>query len=387
MRRALAVMIALSASRARAELPPLADRAYAIDLYDGAALGSARIVGMGGAATATAEGSAGAVVNPAAVAVRAATSTDRFDWDFHLDAQRAIGSSDLDNNGLAPGAGSSLATFGLAGLWREWGLGAVATTQTTALPGDGDAALTAEATRGRLTLARTFGAAEAVTAGVAIDVGTFAIARADGAAPALFSLTGSGLAAGAVWRAPAGDWRVGGAASLPIAGTQVDAIGCDPLACVGRILPEEVRAPWRLALGGARRWGPTRWNTWRAARFRDERAVMVAADLVLSGPTPRGRGLEAFGLGLAQRSGANVVLSARVGAEWEAVPGHVRVRAGAYWEPGRFADVGGRAHVTAGLEVGAIELDLWGRRRLRASLTGDVAPRYLSASASVGFWH
>lgn len=374
------------AAPARADLPPITSRAYAIDLYDGAALGSARIVGMGGAATASADGSAGAIVNPAAVAVRPATSTDRFDWGFHLDAQRAIGSSDLDNNGLAPGAGSSLTTVGLVGLWREWGLGAIATTQTTALPSAGaGAAIEAQATRGRVSVARTFGADEAITAGVAIDVGTFTIARVDGAAD-LFTITGSGLAAGAVWRRPRGDWRIGGAASLPIAGATVNALGCDPMACAGRILPEEVRAPWRLATGVARRWGPTPWNTWRHARFRDERAVLVAIDVVISGPTPRGRGLEAFGLGLAQRSGANVVVSARAGAEWEAVPGHVRVRGGAYWEPGRFAGVGGRAHATAGVEVGAIDFHLWGQRRLRASLTGDLAPRYLSAGVSVGFW-
>lgn len=57
-------VLSLFAGGARAQaLEPLKTRDYTIDLYQGAALGSLRVVGMGGTAVATAEGSAGAIAN------------------------------------------------------------------------------------------------------------------------------------------------------------------------------------------------------------------------------------------------------------------------------------------------------------------------------------
>jgi hypothetical protein len=69
------------------------------------------------------------------------------------------------------------------------------------------------------------------------------------------------------------------------------------------------------------------------------------------------------------------------------VPGKVRVRGGTYWEPGRFVGVGGRPHLTAGVELGFLDFNFFGARRLRLSVTGDLARRYGNAGLSVGFWH
>ena len=88
-----------------------------------------------------------------------------------------------------------------------------------------------------------------------------------------------------------------------------------------------------------------------------------------------------------QATGQHVGVSPRVGAEFEWLPGRLRVRAGSYWEPARFADVNGRIHATLGIEARAFEFSLFGPRRGRITLTGDVASRYNNVGLSVGFWH
>ena len=383
MRGALALIVVAAAARpVRADLPPLdPNGTYAIDLYDGAALGSARIVGMGGAAIGTAEGSAGTIANPAGAAVRPATSTSTFDWDWHLDGQQAIYTSDLDNNGRDTSGGARLATFGLLGNYGPWALAILATTQTTDFDPLGDHS--ANTTRARLAIARAWDG-DQWTVGVAFDPSSFDLQQGNARA---FSITGIALSAGGVWRQPRGNWRAGLTASLPVNGTTVTNDCGAAGSCGLVVLPTRVEAPWQIGAGVAYRWGVSAWNQRIAADFRDEQAVLVAADVIVTGGVQAGYGLEAFGEGLAQRSGENPVVSVRAGAEWELLPGHLRVRGGAYWEPGRFADVGGRPHVTLGLEGGALEFRLWGRWRLRASVTGDLAPRYGTVSLSLGFWH
>jgi hypothetical protein len=377
------LVVMLAAAPARADLPPLDPNAdYAIDAYSGAALGTARIVSMGGAAIANAEGSAGTVANPAAAAVRPATSTSRFDWDWHLDGQQAIYASDLDNNGRDRGGGAQLATFGILLAWRSWAVALVTTTQSTELGGAAQT-IDASASRARFAIAHAL-AGDEVTIGLAIDGGTFSLARGDGIErTTLFELSGSGaLAGGAVWREPYGNWRAGMSASLPVTSSKAQ-VDCDSCG----VLPARVVAPGQVGVGVAYRWGDTPWNQLVVGDFRDERAVTVAADLIASGWVANGIGLEAFGEGLEQRSGERIAVSARAGVEWEVTPGKARVRGGVYWEPGRFEGVGGRPHLTLGLEVGGLEFHFLGRHRLRVSLTADLAPRYGTASLSLGFWH
>jgi hypothetical protein len=71
----------------------------------------------------------------------------------------------------------------------------------------------------------------------------------------------------------------------------------------------------------------------------------------------------------------------------EVMPGRLRLRGGAYWEPGRFDGVAGRAHATFGIDLRVLAFQLWGERRGRISLTGDVAARYGNLAVSIGFWH
>ncbi len=380
----VAVALAWPVAAAAQELPPITDREFALDAYDGVAIGSIRIVGMGGAALATAEGSAGTLLNAAAPAVRPATSTAGWDWDFHLDALSSTGTSDHDNSGRAGTDSTTITTFGLAGVLGDWGLAVVGTTLGGSSPGLTGERLDVSLARAKLALARTF-RNEAYTAGVALRVGTFSLTST--AAGELFSITGSSLELGGMWRPYRGDARVGLAAALPVTGTQVDTSACDPMACAGHVLPERMTVPWQVAIGAAYRLAPTRWNQWVGGDFRDERSVLFAADLVLTGAVADGAGLEAFGRGELQRSGRSVVVSPRLGAEYEWLPGRLRLRAGTYWEPARLAGSAGRVHGTAGLEVRWLQFALWGQRRLRLSFTFDGARRYQNGGVSVGFWH
>jgi hypothetical protein len=382
---ALTLTMITSAGTAAAEDPvPITHRDWALDLYRGTALGSVRIVGMGGVQVALAEGSAGTLANPAGPAVRKATSTGKYDWDWHLDAMEAVYASDFDNNGLVDdGRTSTTASAGLAGMYYSWGTAIVVTTQRERLAEADGGELSAIATVGKFAVANTFGD-ETWTAGLAVRVGTLTLAKTQ----SLFSITGAGLEAGALYRPYGEDLRLGATASLPVTGEDVDIAACDPLDCEGHILPERVAVPLELAVGGAWRFGPTTWNQFVGGKFRDERALIVAADVRVVGPVAGGMGLEAFSRDLLQKSGRRMSFGANLGAEWEALPGRLRLRGGTYWEPGRFVDVRGRPHLTAGVEVGFFTFRFWWNKkyRLRLGVTGDFAPRYGNAGLSFGFW-
>jgi hypothetical protein len=195
------------------------------------------------------------------------------------------------------------------------------------------------------------------------------------------------LEAGALWRPSGKDLRVGGRLSLPVS-PGITPSGCDPLDCLGYILPEAIEFPWSAGAGVAWRRGPTRWNSIVPGDWRDERALVLAADLLITGGTHHGAGLEAFLDHQRQPSGRHVVASVRAGAEYEWKPGWFRVRGGSYWEPGRFEGVGGRLHITAGFDVRFWSFSLFDDHyRLRLSLAADGAARYTNGLLSLGFWH
>jgi hypothetical protein len=388
--------VAASAGTARGQdYPDITDRDYGLDLYTGGAIGSVRIVGMGGTTIAVGEGSPGTIANPAAAAVRRTTSQGNWDWDFHLDGMSEIYQSDFDNNGFTGthAFDTTIGSAGLAGMLEGFGLAVVGTWATTQIdadanPATGDDVLEARATQVKMALAKEFLRQE-WTVGVGLRLGTFEIVRAEGARrTGLFSISGGGLEAGGLWRPPMTDWRVGASISFPVTGTSPEIQGCDPMDCEGYILPERIEVPWVIAGGVAYRWAPTRWNQRLPTIYRDERAVLLAADVVLTGAVPDAYGLEKFGEKQLQPSGRSTVVSVRAGAEYEALPGRLRVRGGSYWEPGRFADVDGRIHGTLGLEVSLFQFKVWRwTYRLRISGTGDVAVRYFNVGASIGFWH
>jgi hypothetical protein len=379
--RAASFVAVLAAAPAAADpLPPVTSRNYAIDLYDGVALGNSATIAMGGASAANAFGSSGTLVNPSASAIRRTTDIDEWSWDYHLDYLNAALSADYDNNGqVTSGSGLAALTLGLGLRWRDWGVAATGTSQSA--PVD---MLTGTATRIQVAIAKWFPATD-IAIGVATDIAQFTVQRA-GELP-LFTIQGGGVEAGASWVPGGENFRVGATATSRIVGGTVVAQNCDPNNCDGFILPDQVEAGWRVVAGGAYRWGPEAWNQLVAGTFRDERALTVVSDLVITGSVPNGYGLEAFGEHELQRSGKHASYSLRGGVEYEWLPGRLRVRGGSYWEPGRFDGVGGRLHGTFGIEVRALAFNAWGPRRGRITLTSDVAERYRNIGVSIGFWH
>lgn len=370
----------LAARGAAAE--PITDRDYAIDFYDGVAIGNTAWVGMGGAGAANIVGTAGTLINPSAPAVRLTTDTDDWSWDYHLDVLTGKLSTDYDNNGVvAEEAGASLLTFGLGGRYHDWAAAVTFTGQTAPV----DDALRAQGIRLRFVLAKYFPSRDiAIGIGaqtVSFDIGT----RADDME--LFQITGTGVIAGITYVPRMRNFRIAGGIETQILGADVGTDGCDPENCMGYILPRTVASAARGVIGFAYRFAPTEWNQLVGGIFRDERALTLTTDLLITGNSPDAYGIEAFAMQELQRSGEDVAISLRGGAEYEWIPGRFRVRAGSYWEPSRFEGVGGRIHVTFGVELRAFEFQLWGRRRGRLSFTGDVAERYRNVAASVGFWH
>lgn len=384
MRRAGVVAVALLlATPAHAQFPPITSRDYAIDLYDGVAIGNTDMVGMGGAGAAYVMGTAGVLLNPSAIAVRPTTDHDRWSLDYHLDFLTGRYSTDYDNNGQVASGGAELVTAGFGGRIHDWAGAVTITAQSAPLT---DTADTAQALRLRLSVATWIPRFDLAVGG-GIQSALFDIAPADGE-DALFSISGIGLIAGATWLPRGESFRLAAALDGPIDGGEVRAGECqDPENCRGYILPERVRAPWRVVAGGAYRAAPSAWNQPVATPYRDERALVLAGDVVVTGATANGFGVEAFSMKQLQRSGRHTAVSVRGGLSFEALPGRLRLRGGGYWEPERFVDVAGRAHVTFGADLRVLEFPLFGVRRGRISLTGDVASRYRNVVIDIGFWH
>jgi hypothetical protein len=388
------------------DFPAITDRDFAIDLYNGNALGSLQMVGMGGAAVALVQGSAGMSVNPAAVGVRSPTSTSDWDWDVHFDWLNPGLGVDRDNNGIDDAAAddesltfSPLFYVGGALMYKRFSLGVAVTSSaiTTEIEGaDEIVELEQGLTQFQAHLAASLWRNQIVV-GAGIRTGRFAIDNLS--APiddqALFSITTTSVETGGVWMPADHDLRVGAALTLPAGSTRADPNpGCDPNDCFGLILPERIEVPWAVTAGiGMRFLAEQRWNRKvPGKKWVDERYLLVAADAVITGSVPDGHGVEAFSRNQLQISGDRTAVSVRAGAEYEWLPGRLRIRGGSYYEPSRFRDptgdrVSGRPHLTAGLDVRFWQFQLWRwRYRLRASLLFDVAERYANGGVSVGFW-
>lgn len=369
-----------SEAAAQPQTTPITHRDWAIDLYDGVAIGSTKVVGMGGTAMAHAEGAEGGHANPATAGLRRATATGRFAWDLSFDALTARYSADHDNNGEDGTAGSSILYSALQLQLGRWTLVGSALLRSMPLA-DTSPRLTVETSVGTVGIVRRWNGP-----GIAVGLGwRFAGLRLLGDRT-YFSLEDSSAFAGAAWAPPGRTWRLGAALTTTSEPNTADASGCDPESCMGLVLPRQVRLPWRASVGGALRLGPTAWNTSLSSRFRDERALTLAADLVITGASEAAYGLEAFGKNLWQRSGRHSAWSPRLGAELEAVPGVLRVRGGLYWEPARFVGVDGRAHVTASFELRMFHIRFFGLRRLAFTGAADLARRYNNLGISFGLW-
>ena len=121
------------------------------------------------------------------------------------------------------------------------------------------------------------------------------------------------------------------------------------------------------------------------------RYYLLTADLGFTGRVTEGVGVESFAFQTVQRSGQKVTVSPRLGFEAEVWPRRMKVRAGSYVEPSRFADSTARVHGTFGFDINVLNWNvfrLWpDDYRWQISVAIDLAQRYGSFSAGIGGWY
>jgi hypothetical protein len=274
--------------------------------------------------------------------------------------------------------------------------------------------------------------------GAAVSHINFALEKPNGG-KTLVSFAGYGAELGALYRPKHRRHRIGAAFRSAIASRpENDAREVGGVRSVeGLVLPRTVHVPWEVDIGFAYQFGERRANVpWRSSRelrrqyrrqilsgtYRtpDEyggdsyqplpgeiteaveaaldhhreserryrrrqprRYVLLAADLLLYGPTARGQSVSAFLLQEPERSGARIAYGARVGVESEIWQDRMKLRAGSYLEPSRVQRRYYRPHGTFGVDVRLF--DFW-RWSARGTATIDVAPRYFNWGLALGMW-
>lgn len=386
---AMCAALAPGAARAQAvpQYPPVTTRDFNIDLFEQPAIGSPRLIAMAGAINSVSEGAAGLYTNPASAAVRPETHADKFAWNVYFSTYVPASGQDVNNNGqpVTSVRRSLLGAVGLLLQYGKWGLALDGGYSAHEIAPQAGGGLGVRSLIGHLVLARTF-LDDALAVGAGVRGGGLNIYTLTGG-HTLFTRAGGSGELGAVWKPRDRDFRLAAGFSLPVF-TGALSSSCDPLDCYGYILPRGAVVPWDTTFGGAWRWGPTAWNHPVGGDYRDERALVIAAEVTLVGAVDDGFGMEAYANRQLQPSGRAITVTPRLGLESEVIPGWLRARAGSYREGGRFADVGGRFHATAGAEVRLFAFPLLGhQRRVSVSVAGDVAARYHNAGLSIGFWN
>ena len=284
MRAGLSLFVVLallgSAAPARAQLPaegqPIETSNYNLDLYQGPVLSANRVIGLGGAFVAIADGVEGGALNPAAAAARTPYSDDHFDYDLGLDITfpQTIRNTDFWNSGhrtqLPKSQSTDFLFFNLALQLQfgRWGFGLSSDFQhyslLRAVDPSGDAArdrLTAQIVTGHAQLAHAFLDGQLLL-GAGLRAAGLSVTKENRTTipgQGLFSSIGSGFEAGFIWRP--NDWqiRVGGAYH---AGSRSQAAPGSsrllyPMDPVNRLyLPTGVALPWDINLGFAAQIGP-----------------------------------------------------------------------------------------------------------------------------------
>lgn len=373
LRALIFVLVLAGAARAQSPLPGDGAR---VDLVRGPLMTSSRIMGLGGAFVAVAEGIDGIHRNPAALANRSESATSWLDLDVTVD-WLMVSSDHIDWDGDTRGLSDSLEfeafNLGLVLQLGPVGLGALITSYGWSRP-------------------EAFSVHHLdvlLGAGLAIDDGAVIIGA--GAAISLLiadatptiaddasELAGTGGDFGVLWRPRGEPWRLGARLRTPARLTDH-----------GGALVDVGLVPWQVAIGFSRL-GPAEPGRRYNPRLRsevppplDRRYLLVSTELVLTGPTD-GLTLEGLVDQRPRASGRNVSVALHVGAEGEVFHDRLRARVGSYLEPVRVsgAPVAFRPHVTGGFELRLFELLFdW-----KATFAFDLAPGWDNVTIGVGFW-
>jgi hypothetical protein len=249
--------------------PPLANNAYAIELFQGPILAPIHVIGVGGAYVASAEGTEGSAVNAASPAVRDPYSAHWFDYDVSVGATLlgAFSGTDFDNHGDF----ASLPNHALAGDFIDVNLGGTLKFGPTGFATTGDLqqyslssgapdspALTMQIGRWKALGAFTvLGGHLAVGGGVRIL--TLQIFQRGGGT--VLTMSGLGPELGALVMPTGQQWRVGLTVRAPVIGGVFRSgdvsIGPDGVRSAGSfVLPSRVDMPWEVEVGAAYQLGP-----------------------------------------------------------------------------------------------------------------------------------
>jgi hypothetical protein len=121
------------------------------------------------------------------------------------------------------------------------------------------------------------------------------------------------------------------------------------------------------------------------------RYYLLTADLWFNGRVANGVGVESLLFQTVQRSGEKVTMSPRLGFETEVWPTRVKLRAGSYLEPTRFAESTPRVHGTFGFDVSLFKWSVFGLwpddYRWQITTAFDFARAYGSFSFGIGGWY
>lgn len=320
----------------------LVQEAHATDVLVGVAEvpGSARMVGMGGAYRAIAEGAAAQRLNPAALAVRP-TDTNRAELDFDYVANADGLVPVLIRLDLAEVVDAPLPTLGvtLGGMVQQHGHAGAAlfdlATQYDAESGRGTALIEVSAGYGASIL------------GDRLQLGfipTLQIVRAGGQREPLLAVMPT-LGVGARWDVVDSPVRLGASLRTPWR-TRVD----DPLV-------DGIRLPWEAGIGLALRRGRMHRGARPEVRPDAPMYVQFAVDISAVGPARDVTSMEAWTRGADSSGDVPTTLSIATGLELEPAPWFFRVRTGLYTEPARarFSLDDVRLHGTLGFDLALFE--------------------------------
>ncbi len=284
--------IGLSETVASAQLgrngSPISSSSYAVDLYQGPVTTSTRVIGMGGAYDAIAEGSEGNFVNPAAAAIRLPWSYTHLDYDIGAGVAllSSFRNSDFFNSGsdrtnLSTSSQTDFVFMDVEGDLQlgPWAVGAAVTLQQYGLSRDNQTSsassnqkIQAQFAIGLLHLARSFvhgqllfGAGIRYTGMNVLNQNTQIYNG-----QTLFTTQGIGYEFGWLWRPHNQVFRLG--ASVRSAVTTRAELGSNiaadangnrvlfPATADQMYLPDEVVLPWEWSLGFAVQLGSRPFN-------------------------------------------------------------------------------------------------------------------------------
>jgi hypothetical protein len=249
---------------------------YGIDLYQGAVLSANRVIGLGGAFVAIADGTEGQAINPAATAARTPYSYGHFDYDMGvgLTFPSGIKNTDFWNSGSrtelpkSEGLDFLFLNLALQLQFGRWGFGLSTDFQQYSLSRSVDPTAGAEKDRvlgriaiGSLQVAHSFLDGQLLL-GVGLRTTGLTVTKETGAllgSQELFSTVGTGFVTGFIWRPT--DWqvRVGGAyrAGFDTRASPESTFVLYQDDPANRLfLPSRVTLPWDANIGFAAQLGP-----------------------------------------------------------------------------------------------------------------------------------